>query len=63
MLDGELNPIQYFNLVLRQLPNETLEQAVSGVLQQVGGLIEAYLPLDKVDWAKNLLFDCLLLML
>jgi hypothetical protein len=32
MLDGELNPIQYFNLVLRQLPNEKLEQAVSGVL-------------------------------
>jgi len=32
MLDGELNPIQYMNMVIRQIPNETLEQAVSGVL-------------------------------
>lgn len=58
-----MNPLTYFNLVLRQLPNEKLEQAVSSTLQLVSGLIGAYLPLDKVDWAKGLLFDCLLMML
>jgi len=60
MLDRELSSSKYFNMVVEHLPHETNEDTIVFFLEKSRLLTELYLPLNKGNSSKELLFNTLL---
>ena len=62
MLDQEISSTKYFELLLQNLPHETNEDAVIFALEQSHQLTDLFLPLNRANSSKELLFNTLLQM-
>lgn len=60
MLDQQLSSTKYFDMLLANLPHETSEQAFVFGLDKSHQLTDLYLPLDRANSSKELLFNTFL---
>lgn len=60
VLDLKLSASDFFNFLLQNLPNETTEDSVKDQIKNARGLINFFLPTDKVQKSKEMFFDALL---
>jgi len=60
VLDFKLSATDFYHFLLTNLPNETVEDSVKDQMRNARGLINFFLPLDKVKESKEKFFDVLL---
>jgi len=60
VMDGQMSSLQYFDFVVKQLPQETVEQAITSTLMNLNTLIQYYIPEDSVKTCQEKMFETLL---
>lgn len=55
-----MSSMQYFNFVVKQLPNETSQQIISGSLMYLSLLIGNYIPPEMIGQCREQMFGTLM---
>ena len=63
VIDGKMSSLQYFQFVVNNLAQESVEQNITTTLGNLEELCSYYLPLDKVAQCQKQLFEKLLLIM
>ena len=60
VLDYKLSSTEFFNFLLKNLPNEETEDTVKYQISNAGSLISFFLPVDKQSKSREQFFEALL---
>ena len=60
VMDGRMSSLQYFDFVIKQLPQETVEQSIVATLTNLTVLAKYYIPEDSVRTCQEKMFTTLL---
>lgn len=55
-----MSSVEYFDIVLNQLPQEPIEEVLSTTLMRLAALIANYIPKNQISQRKKQMFDSLL---
>jgi hypothetical protein len=59
-MDKQMTSLEYCDFVVKQLPNEAVDQIIQVSLMNISGLIHYYIPTSHVADKKSLMFETLI---